>query len=89
MTEIYTCYNIALCVKLPDQENEKRIDKEPFAFKFKAHMESLLTLILVFQGHYKEPDFEFQVKVTPGIRELKLDYDVSKGVWAHFLNEVN
>ena len=86
--EFTNCSDLALYVKLPDQESEKRIDKEPFTFKFKAHIESLLTLVLVFQGHYNEPDFVLQMNVTPGVKELKLDYDVSKGVWGHFLTAV-
>ena len=78
--------NIALYFKSSDQKSETRIDKEPFTFKFKAPIESLLTLVLVFQGHYNEPDFELQLKVVPGVSGLKLDYDVSKGVWGHFLS---
>ncbi|KAI6646484.1 E3 ubiquitin-protein ligase TRIM71-like [Oopsacas minuta] len=78
----------ALYTKLPNQEGENKIDKEPFTCKLNAIAGSQLTLVLVFHGHYNEPDFEIQLDVKPGIRELKLDYDVSKGVWSHSIADL-
>ena len=79
----------ALYAKLPSQETETRIEKEPFSFKFKSAPSSVLKIIIVFQGHYNEPDYELGVDVSAGVKQLRLDYDVRKGEWSHAVSEMD
>lgn len=75
-------------MKLPNRDAEIRLDKEPLVCKFQAETGSKIALVLVFHGHYNEPDYECQIDVKPEVRELRLDYDVSKGVWTHSISDV-
>ena len=48
----------------------------------------MLKVVIVFQGHYNEPDYELAVAVEAGVKQLRLEYEVSKGEWTHELSEI-